>query len=86
MKVGSKEVQAWVDKIKEKGFRKFQLKELPDELKDKTMLLRAKKLDLIYRIGKDNKCVTTWEINDNNGKNNEKIKTSRYDRYDVKSN
>lgn len=85
MKIGPEEIEIWVSKIKEKGFRKFRLRELPEELRDKSMLLRAKNLGLINKLEKDQKCIVTWEINDNgknNGKNNdEKLKDKYDDKY-----
>lgn len=65
MKIGPKETQAWIDKIKEKGFKSFRLRQLPEELRDKKLLLRAKSLGLICKEYKDDNCVNTWKIIDN---------------------
>lgn len=58
------DVDKWLEKIKNKGFKKFQFKELPDNLKDKKLLMKAVSSDRIIKVEKSNNCIKTWRIRD----------------------
>lgn len=63
-KISDKDVEDWKNRIKKKGFKKFKLKELPEELRNKRMLIRAKVLGKIEKIDKDVRCIATWKFLD----------------------
>lgn len=59
------DAQIWVCKIKKKNILQFEYKDLPDELKDKALLHRAKGEGFIISIGKNGNGRHLWRISDN---------------------
>ena len=70
------DAQIWVCKLKKRGILQFEYKDLPDELKNKAILHRARGERLIVSIGKNGNGRRLWRITDGvkcNDENKKKI-------------
>ena len=71
------DAQIWVCMLKKRGILQFEYKDLPDELKNKAILHRARGERLIISIGKNGNGRRLWRITDSikcNDENKKKIK------------
>ena len=69
------DAKIWICKLKHKNILQFEYKDLPDELKSKAILHKARGEGLIIRIGNNEDGMRIWRIADNikcNGENDKK--------------
>lgn len=59
------DAQIWVCKLKHKNVLQFEYKDLPEDLKRKALLHRAKEEGFIISIGKNGNGRRLWRISDN---------------------
>lgn len=59
------DARIWACKLKKKGMIQFEYKELPNELKNLRLLLRAKEEGVIFRVKKNGNGINIWRIADN---------------------
>ncbi len=57
-------LEKWAEELKKRGLKTFESKNLPDDLRDRTMIIKAKYADIIRKIGisKGPKKATIWEV------------------------
>jgi hypothetical protein len=65
VRISTVDAQIWVCKLKRKNVLQFEYKDLPEELKNKALLYRAKEEGLIIGIGKNGNGRRLWRISDN---------------------
>lgn len=55
-------IEEWIEELKKRGIKTFENKELPDDLRDRTMIIKAKYAGVIRKRSKtlDNHIV--WEV------------------------
>lgn len=59
------DAQIWLCKLKKKNILQFEYKDLPEELKNRALLHRARGEGLIVGIGKNGNGRRLWRISDN---------------------
>jgi len=62
MKSSVKDVEEWLNVIKQEGFKSFKFKDLPENIRDKNILWKAKSLGLIRKTRISREQVVIWEI------------------------
>lgn len=65
VRVSMIDAQIWACKLKKRGISQFEYKDLPDELKNKAILQRARGEGFIISIGKNGDGRRLWRIADN---------------------
>ncbi len=53
--MGSECIEKWSQKLKDRGIKTFESKDLPDDLRDRTMIIRAKHAGFIKKSKISNK-------------------------------
>lgn len=54
-------IDAWVEELKKRGIKTFESRDLPDDLRDRTMIIRAKYAGVIRKSKRSNS-VVVWEV------------------------
>ena len=54
-------IELWVGELKKRGIKTFASKDLPEELRDRTMIIKAKYAGVITKYKRSNSRIT-WEI------------------------
>ena len=54
-------VETWIKELKKRGIKTFENRNLPDDLKDRRMIIKAKYADLIRKSDTSPKAIL-WEI------------------------
>lgn len=65
VRISAIDAMIWACQIKKRGIVQFEYKDLPEELKDKALLYRAKGEGLITSLGKNGSGRHLWRISDN---------------------
>lgn len=58
-------VEIWVEQLKKRGIKTFESKDLPEELRDRTMIIRAKYAGAIIKVRTSTSTLHSqnkWEI------------------------
>ena len=55
------DIDTWIEELKKRGITKFENKDLPEELRCRTMIIKAKYAGVIKKVNKSRDS-TKWEI------------------------
>lgn len=62
LKMGMEPIEEWIEELKKRGIRTFVNKELSDDLRDRTMIIKAKYAGVIRKRSKKLGNPVVWEV------------------------
>lgn len=62
MKMRMEPIDEWIEELKKRGIKTFENRDLPEGLRDRTMIIKAKYAGVIKKSKRLNNSRVIWEI------------------------